>query len=138
MLYSHRTLRNPDATLGSVLVVEDEWLILADLVTEWKHAGWEVVEARTGESALQELEANQSIDLLITDIRLAGHLSGWDVAEAARIVRPTLPVIYTSGNSANKSRQVDGSVFLSKPCQTAEVVQVGCDLLTRQRTRLKS
>lgn len=113
-----------------VLLVEDEWLIRADMAVRLEEAGWEVVEASTGEGAVEQLHNGLAIDLLVTDIRLAGSLSGWDVAEAAREVRPDFAVIYTSGNPVNPSRQVQGSVFLSKPCHCSQVIEVGRKLMS--------
>ena len=66
------------------LVVEDEWLVRDVIVSYLKEAGWGGAEASTGESAIGLLENTPKIDVLVTDIQLAGDLSGWDVAEAAR------------------------------------------------------
>jgi hypothetical protein len=38
-----------------VLLVEDEWLIRADMAAGLEEAGWEVVEASTGEGAIEQL-----------------------------------------------------------------------------------
>ncbi|ODS02179.1 hypothetical protein AUC71_16665 [Methyloceanibacter marginalis] len=105
------------------MLVEDEWLIRADMAAAFEDAGWEVEEASTGEGAIECLRNGQEIDLLVTDIQLAGYLNGWDVAEAARGVRGDFPVIYASGNPVNPKRSVSGSVFLSKPCCGTEVVK---------------
>ena len=115
-------------TCGVALLVEDEWLIRADMAAALEDAGWEVQEASTGEGAVEQLRNGEAIDLLVTDIQLAGYLSGWDVAEAAREVRRDFPVIYTSGNPINPQRTVAGSVFLSKPCVGSEVARAACDL----------
>jgi CheY-like chemotaxis protein len=118
----------------TVLVVEDEWLVLADLAAELTQAGWNVIEARTGEGAVEELRNGHRINLLVTDIQLAGHVSGWEVAEIARTIEPDLPVIYASGNPANEARKVAGSVFLSKPCQGSKIAKLGRELVgTRDR-----
>ena len=118
-----------------VLLVEDEWLIRADMAAGLEDAGWAVVEASTGEGAVEQLRNGLAIDLLVTDIRLSGFLSGWDVAEAAREVRPDFPVIYTSGNPPNPSRQVQGSVFFSKPCHCSQVIEAGRKLITARRSK---
>ena len=89
----------------SALVVEDEWLVRSEIVDELKAHGLQVLEASTGEAALNLFDMGR-IDLLFTDIQLGGELNGWDVAEALRATWPDLAVIYTSGNSADRSRQV--------------------------------
>lgn len=120
-----------------VLLVEDEWLIRADMAAGLEEAGWEVVEASTGEGAVEQLRNGHAIDVLVTDIRLAGYLTGWDVAEAAREVRPDFAVIYTSGNPNNPARQVQDSVFLNKPCSSSQIMDVARRLITARRSKLK-
>ena len=93
------------------------------LASELRNAGWQVIEASTAEGALALLETRQQIDLIFTDIQLAGHLSGWDVAERYRAARADLPVIYACDNSADRSRSVQGSVFFDKPYDVVEVVE---------------
>jgi len=108
---------------GVVLVVEDEWLVREEIVCQLRDAGWEVLEASTGEGAVGLLERQQRIDVLMTDIQLAGDLSGWDVAEAFRAAQPEMPVIYASGNTVDRSRAVANSVFFNKPYKSAEILE---------------
>ena len=105
-----------------ILVVEDEYIIRAALVAELEQAGWKVLEARTGEAALAQLRCEQRIDVLVTDIQLAGYLSGWEVAEGFRAATPDMPVVYMSGKAVDRSRMVPGSVFLSKPFAPQDVL----------------
>lgn len=86
----------------------DEHIIRAALVGELELAGWKALEARTGEAALAQLDDEQRIDVLVTDIQLAGYLSGWEVAEGYRAARPDIPVVYMSGKSVDRSRMVPG------------------------------
>jgi CheY-like chemotaxis protein len=104
---------------GVVLVVEDEWLVREEIVCQLKAAGWQVLEASTGEVALGLLTDKQRIDVLVTDIQLAGYLSGWDVAEAFRATHPEMPVIYASANTVDRSRTVANSLFFNKPYKSA-------------------
>jgi two-component system, OmpR family, response regulator len=115
----------------TVLVVEDDWMIRENMVTDLRQEGWAVLEAATGAGALQALQDGEKVDLLITDIGLADALSGWDVAEAFRIAHPEVPVIYASGNPANDHRRVPGSVFLSKPVAVSELTATCRKLLAR-------
>ena len=88
-----------------------------------RDAGWQVLEASTAEDAIGLLRAGNRIDLVFTDIQLAGTLCGWDVAEQFRAMHSTLPIIYASGNVADRSRRVVGSLFFVKPYQVDAVVQ---------------
>jgi CheY-like chemotaxis protein len=107
----------------TILVVEDE-ILLSDIITEeLEEAGYHVLSALTGEEALAFLSADEPIDLLFTDIRLPGGLDGWRLAEAARQLRPGLPVIYVTGYSVDQPRKVSGSRFMTKPYRPAMVIR---------------
>src|SRR3954471_3918314 len=97
-----------------VLVVEDDWLVREMAVEMLREAGFDVIEAATAEEAL--LRCNEEMaDVLFTDIRLPGKLTGWDVAEHCRARHPSVPVIYATGYTEGACRQVPGSVFFRKP-----------------------
>ena len=115
----------------TVLVVEDDWLIREDIVADLRQEGWAVLEAATGAGALKALQDAEKVDLLITDIKLADALTGWEVAEAFRTSHPEVPVIYASGNPANDHRRVPGSIFLSKPVAPSELTATCRKLLAR-------
>ena len=106
-----------------VLVVEDDWLVRDFLVSHLQDAGWRVLEADSAEQAIAMLKAGQPIGILVTDIQLAGKLTGWDVAEAFRAAQPMLPVIYASGNAPDPSRQVPESLFFKKPYDPTAIVR---------------
>jgi CheY-like chemotaxis protein len=114
---------NIGQSLGVVLLVEDEPLLRDDIAEALRDAGWEVLEASSGETAIVFLQSGRQIDVILTDIQLAGVLSGWDVAERGRQAHAATPVIYTSGNSADRSRRVEPSLFFAKPYQTADIVK---------------
>jgi CheY-like chemotaxis protein len=116
------------------LVVEDEWLVREEIADALRADGWSVLEAGSGESALAFLRTGQHIDLVITDIQLAGPLTGWDVAEEFRGARPGIPIIYASGNSRENVRKVEGSVFLGKPYCTSELLDA-CSKLSKRSER---
>lgn len=92
------------------------------IADEFRSAGWRVLEASTAEGAITYLQTAAHVDVLFTDIQLAGNLSGWAVAERCRVLRADCPVIYASGNSVDRSRRVQDSLFFNKPYQAAEVV----------------
>ena len=89
----------------TVLMVEDEMLLGNVVADELEEAGYRVLSAMTGEEALALLEGAEPIDLLFTDIRLPGLIDGWHLAEAARRLRPDLPVIYASGYTVQQPRR---------------------------------
>ena len=93
---------NPVARVA--LVVEDEWIVRDHIVRELKAHGWTVIEATTGEDALALFDGCE-VDVLLTDIQLAGAMNGWEVAHAVRAAIPRLPVIYASGNTPDPSQR---------------------------------
>jgi len=114
----------------SVLIVEDEPLIRALIAGEFAADDWEVFEVGTGAEVL-DLIARHRIDILFTDIQLGAGLNGWDIAEALRRSRDDLPVIYTSGNATDRTRQVPNSLFFDKPYDANEVVMASAKLIDR-------
>ena len=80
----------------TVLVVEDETLILDMISQELTEQGFAVLEAETGEATVSLIKSGQTVDVLFTDIRLPGELDGWRLAATARQAKPELPVIYVT------------------------------------------
>lgn len=113
----------PGLLTRTVLVVEDEALVRDTIVWELEDAGYEVIEAVTAEDGLAILQ-KRPVGVLFTDIRLPGAMDGWQLAEAARTLHPTLPVIYATGYSAEEPRLVAGGVFLRKPYLPSTVIAV--------------
>jgi PAS domain S-box-containing protein len=85
----------------TVLVVDDEPLIRMLAVEALEELGYTIIEADDGTSALKVLNSERIIDLLITDVGLPGGLNGRQVADAARISRPDLKVLFITGYAEN-------------------------------------
>jgi CheY-like chemotaxis protein len=106
-----------------VLIVEDEALLRYSMAHALRVDGRLILEASSGEEAVAFLKADEKIDIVFTDITLGGALTGWDVADAYRLARSEIPIIYTSGNANDQSRQVKDSQFFKKPYDIAAVVE---------------
>lgn len=114
----------PPAPLGEgevVLVIDDEptiRMLIAEVLAE---SGFAVIEAPDGPAGLRVLESNARIDLLITDVGLPGGLNGRQVADAARVSRPNLKVLFITGYAENaiigRGRLENGMFVLTKPFQ---------------------
>jgi two-component system cell cycle response regulator CpdR len=83
-----------------VLIVEDEPLILMLLSDYLSGEGYRVLQAENGEQAFEILATKPHLDLMITDYRLPGGVSGVMIAEPAVKLRPELKVIFISGYPA--------------------------------------
>ena len=57
-------------------------------------------------------------------IRLPGQITGWDIAEDCRHSNPDIPVVYATAHSHVHPRPVLGSVWLQKPYQPHQIVDV--------------
>ena len=90
------TEEQPNGSGQTVLVVEDEALVRLLIVDVLDELGYKAVEAADGPSGLRILQSSQRIDLLITDIGLPG-LNGRQLADAARVQRPDLKVLFMTG-----------------------------------------
>lgn len=119
-----------------VLVVEDEPLVRGNIASALRDDGWVVLEAHSGEAAIAQMNSHR-VDVVFTDIELGGQLTGWDVAEACRILEPEMPIIYTTGHWVDGSRSVRDSVFFAKPYLPADVVRA-CNDLRASRNRLRA
>jgi PAS domain S-box-containing protein len=104
-----------------VLVIDDEptiRMLVAEVLAE---SGYAVIEAPDGPAGLQVLESNARIDLLITDVGLPGGMNGRQVADAARVTRPNLKVLFITGYAENavigRGRLDKGMYVLTKPFQ---------------------
>jgi CheY-like chemotaxis protein len=104
-----------------VLVVEDEWILRETIAEQLREAGHEVIESQTAEDAIGHARSGR-VQVVFTDIQLPGQLSGWDVAEQFRAAQADVGIIYTSGNAADRSRQLADSAFFEKPYDPAAVV----------------
>ena len=81
----------------TVLVVDDEpavRMLVADVLSD---LGYVSVEAADGAAGLKILQSDIRIDLLVTDVGLPGGMNGRQVADAARMLRPVLKVLFITG-----------------------------------------
>jgi PleD family two-component response regulator len=81
----------------TILVAEDDPFARTSVIMRVEALGYKVVAAMNGSDGLAQLRARPEIDMLFTNIVMPGGMSGWDLADLARQVRPGLPVVFTSG-----------------------------------------
>ncbi|WP_026596853.1 response regulator [Methylobacterium sp. 77] len=116
-----------------VLIVEDNFLLLAMLTTQCERAGLAVVAASSGEAALTLLRTGGgAVDWLLTDINLPGMIDGWMVADAFRELHPDRPVIYASTNAHFDRKPLRGSLSVRKPFQIREIVALARMMATER------
>ncbi|WP_119419914.1 hybrid sensor histidine kinase/response regulator [Desertibaculum subflavum] len=108
-----------------ILVAEDDPFVRAFAIGSLESLGYEVIPAMDGREALARLSHEQHVDLLFTDIVMPGGLNGWELADRARLLKPELKVLLTSGYAvetlAERGRLRPGTVFLNKPYRKADL-----------------
>ncbi len=111
----------------SVLVVEDDADVNNLAVALLEVYGYRVFAASDGRKALEILRDGHEIDLLFTDVLLPGGLTGPQLAEKARDLRPNMKVLFMSGHTHDtpiqEGPQDDGPHILRKPFRKAELAQ---------------
>lgn len=95
------TLPAPPTGGETVLVVDDEPLVRMLVVEQLEELGYTVLEADDGPSALKIIDTKQPIDLLVTDVGLPRGMNGRQLADAARVQRPGLEVMFITGYAEN-------------------------------------
>jgi len=105
--------------LRTILVVDDEQEILNFVQTALNRGGFSVVQAQSGDIALEVFgKLEVPVDLLLTDVVMPG-MSGPMLADRLLAMQPSLPVLFMSGYD---DRQVvqryvlkEGFALLTKP-----------------------
>ncbi len=110
----------------TILVVEDNELLLASVTSMLLEQGYRVLEASNGAAALEMLTSEPEIHLLFTDVVLPGNLNGRQLADEARRRRPNLLVLFTTGYTRNAiihhGRLDPGVELIGKPFTYAALV----------------
>jgi DNA-binding response OmpR family regulator len=120
-------------TQRTILVVDDERPVRDLLVALLTRQGFAVRAAASAEEAL-ELERQQPVDLLMTDVMLP-EMSGPQLARAVRARSPQTLVLFMSGYTGALLKDVDmaGAGFLQKPFDAKTVAQKIRELLDPER-----
>jgi CheY-like chemotaxis protein len=109
----------------TVLVVEDEAIIRLSVVAVLQDAGFTVLEAQSSAEALEQLAQHSDINVLLTDVRMSGRMSGLALVALVHRDYPGIPVIVMSGNAtADEARNAGASGFISKPYMPHVIVQM--------------
>ena len=104
-----------------ILVLEDEENIRSFLVLNLKRSGYEVIEAETGEIALEKYHENQDIAVAVLDVMLPG-MSGFEIMEKTKDV----PVIFVTAkgelNDKLHGLSIGAEDYIVKPFEILELI----------------
>ena len=113
--------------MKTILAVDDSATMREMVAFVLESAGYRVIEAEDGRTALAILFSPQPVDLLFTDLIMPNGMSGQDLLEQARARRPGLKVLFTSGYSApvlEARGSAHGSVpLLGKPYRKQKLAE---------------
>jgi len=109
-----------------VLIVEDMPSVRSFVAEVLVDAGYRCSLAADGDEAIATLNQDTSIDLLLTDVGLP-YMTGRELADVARGLRPTLPILFMTGyaeNAANRQSFLgEGMDLISKPFHIDELLE---------------
>ena len=124
-----------NATTQTILLVEDEYVIMVAVQATLEDAGFTVETHSASAPAMAALEARPAnYQALVTDIALVGRSDGWELARRARELKPALAVIYMSGRTQDEwaANGVPHSILVGKPMAPAQIVAAVTSLLNQQ------
>jgi two-component system cell cycle response regulator CpdR len=108
---------------ATALVVEDDVMQREMTCLLLEESDFNVIECESAEAAELILERNGgSLSLMMTDVQLAGHMNGVELAHIAKKCNPELDVIVTSGKPLPQPLP-DGAKFWPKPWAPLDIIR---------------
>ena len=110
--------------MKKILVLEDEASIRSFIVINLQRAGYQVIEAESGEEALERLQVHPDIRVLLLDIMLPG-MDGFEVCRRVRASHPRIGIIILSARSQEMDKvtglMTGADDYVTKPFSPAEL-----------------
>lgn len=110
-----------------ILLVEDDKILRFLIMDALSEFDVEVIECASADAALVQLETfaeSNSLALMMTDIRMPGHLDGFELAQIVWQRWPEIPVILNSGHRLVSDHQLPKhSIFMAKPWTLDQLFQ---------------
>ncbi|MBB4235462.1 response regulator [Rhizobium esperanzae] len=114
-----------------VLVVEDEPVIRFNILDVLEDVGHVALEAANADEALVVLKGRQDVDILFTDVNMAGSMDGIQLAKRVRAMRPNIGIIITSGMvQLDPMALPANTAFLPKPYMHDALISTINSLMT--------
>ncbi len=111
--------------MKKVLVLEDEDNIRSFVVINLKRAGYETIEAGTGEEALEQIKKNPDTKVALLDIMLPGEMDGFDVCRRIRAGNPRIGIIMLTARTQEMDKvtglMTGADDYVTKPFSPAEL-----------------
>ena len=108
---------------ATALVVEDDVMQREMTCLLLEESDFNVIECESAEAAELVLErTGGSLSLMMTDVQLAGHMNGVELAHIAKKCNPELDVIVTSGKPLRQPLP-EGAKFWPKPWAPLDIIR---------------
>ena len=123
-----KTVQPAAVPARTLLLVDDDHILLLTLRIFFKRYGWHLLEADSVEEALKLWEVNEEyIDAVVTDYSFGGTLTGQDLVTAVQLRRPGFPCVVISGLWTPERRPPDepqrGLFYRMKPFDPRELLR---------------
>ncbi|MDD6024099.1 MAG: response regulator transcription factor [Oscillospiraceae bacterium] len=110
--------------MKKVLILEDETSIRSFVVINLQRAGYEAIEASSGEEALEQLRKNPDIGVAIFDINLPG-MDGFEVCRTVRATNKSIGIIMLTARTQEMDKvtglMTGADDYVTKPFSPAEL-----------------
>jgi CheY-like chemotaxis protein len=109
-----------------ILVVEDEFLVRELVRNYLADQDYQVLEADSGDAAIEMLQSGGPVDVLLTDIVMPGSRDGFALANEARRLWPAVKVLHITGQRqvlAERGAEVTKEEILAKPFGQTELLK---------------
>jgi DNA-binding NtrC family response regulator len=118
------------AALATILVVEDNALIRADMADQLTAAGYATLEAENADVAISILQRRQDIRVVFTDVDMPGSMDGVKLAHYVADRWPPVKLLVTSGHvNITLDQLPSGAEFCAKPCPPGRMMSIIAGLL---------
>jgi two-component system cell cycle sensor histidine kinase/response regulator CckA len=120
---------------GRILLVEDEDMVRAVAERALTRAGYTVTTAADGDEGLEQIEAGEAFDLIVSDVVMPG-MDGPAMVRAIRAKQLEMPVLFMSGYAEEQLRKeidIDGVAFLPKPFTVQQICDKVAEVLVQVR-----
>lgn len=108
-----------------ILVLEDEYAIRSFVMINLKREGYEILEAETGEQALDIFDKNKDIGIAVLDVMLPG-IDGFEVLKELREKKPEMGIIMLTARTHEQDKvmglEYGADDYIAKPFSPTELV----------------
>jgi DNA-binding NtrC family response regulator len=124
------------AAPSTILVVEPDILVRIAIASYLRDCGYKVLEGVKATDVITVLSSGQTIEVVLSEVRLRGKMDGFGLARWVREHHPGVDVILTSGaaRAADKAKDLCDDGPLEKPYEPQAVVRRINLLRERRRT----